>query len=178
MVPTTAGRGHHADGTVRWFHQIYLMEAGLELWLALLRHSTDYNEGVHNLFPRIPEMLETDLDNLKQVGVSVFHAPTASSRSLLPVRHVLLWHVRRCYVCVARPYFSAMRESGLVSHFVLSYVCVAHLLLSLLFPLLRSSLAVRFCSPFCPLSLMLSILFRRFFQCDLSTDSSTHRSID
>jgi len=52
------------------FHQIYLMEAGLELWLALLRHSTDYNEGIHNLFPRIPEMLDTDLDNLKQVGVS------------------------------------------------------------------------------------------------------------
>lgn len=43
------------------------MEAGLELWLALLRHTTDYTEGVHNLFPRIPQMLDTDLDNLKQV---------------------------------------------------------------------------------------------------------------
>lgn len=43
------------------------MEAGLELWLALLRHATDYHEGVHNLFPRIPQMLDTDLDNLKQV---------------------------------------------------------------------------------------------------------------
>eukprot|EP00752_Nemacystus_decipiens_P012244 g10853.t1 len=44
---------------------IYLMETGLELWLALLRHSKDYVEGVHNLFPRIPQMLDTDLDNLK-----------------------------------------------------------------------------------------------------------------
>ncbi|CAM9383693.1 unnamed protein product [Ectocarpus sp. 4 AP-2014] len=45
---------------------IYLMETGLGLWLALLRHATDYSEGLHNLFPRIPEMLDTDLDNLKQ----------------------------------------------------------------------------------------------------------------
>ncbi|CAM9704986.1 unnamed protein product [Pylaiella littoralis] len=45
---------------------IYLMGAGLELWLALLRNTTDYNEGVHSLFPRIPEMLDEDLDNLKQ----------------------------------------------------------------------------------------------------------------
>lgn len=43
------------------------METGLELWLALLRHSKDYVEGIHNLFPRIPQMLDTDLDNLKQV---------------------------------------------------------------------------------------------------------------
>ncbi|CAN0469323.1 unnamed protein product, partial [Ectocarpus sp. 12 AP-2014] len=42
------------------------METGLGLWLALLRHATDYSEGLHNLFPRIPEMLDTDLDNLKQ----------------------------------------------------------------------------------------------------------------
>ncbi|CAM9115051.1 unnamed protein product [Ectocarpus fasciculatus] len=45
---------------------IYLLETGLGLWLALLRHATDYSEGLHNLFPRIPEMLEEDLDNLKQ----------------------------------------------------------------------------------------------------------------
>lgn len=67
--------------TIPCFHQIYLMEAGLELWLALLRHSTDYKdeEGIHNLFPRIPQMLHADLDNLKQVDASVFHTPTAWS---------------------------------------------------------------------------------------------------
>lgn len=47
------------------------METGLGLWLALLRHATDYSEGLHNLFPRIPEMLDTDLDNLKQVQLSM-----------------------------------------------------------------------------------------------------------
>ena len=43
------------------------METGLELWLALLRHATDYEEAMHGLFPRIPEMLEDDLDNLVPV---------------------------------------------------------------------------------------------------------------
>lgn len=46
------------------------MEAGLELLLALLRHAKDYSEGIHKLFPRIPDMLEGDFDNLKQVGRS------------------------------------------------------------------------------------------------------------
>lgn len=43
------------------------MDAGLELWLALLRHATDYDGTIHSLFPRIPEMLECDLNNLKKV---------------------------------------------------------------------------------------------------------------
>lgn len=43
------------------------MEAGLELWLALLRHTKEYDENMHKLFPRIPQMLEEDLDNLKSV---------------------------------------------------------------------------------------------------------------
>lgn len=48
--------------------KVYLTETGLELWLALLRHATDYDESVHALFPRIPDMLEGDLDNLRQVS--------------------------------------------------------------------------------------------------------------
>ncbi|CAN0416975.1 unnamed protein product, partial [Laminaria digitata] len=41
------------------------MEAGLELWLSLLRHVAEYNEALHKLFPRIAEMLRSDLDYLK-----------------------------------------------------------------------------------------------------------------
>lgn len=44
------------------------MEAGLDLLLALLRNAKDYTEGVHRLFPRIPEMLEGDFDHLKQAS--------------------------------------------------------------------------------------------------------------
>lgn len=45
------------------------MEAGLELWLALLRHTAEYGETLHKLFPRIPAMLRSDLDYLKQVAI-------------------------------------------------------------------------------------------------------------
>lgn len=50
--------------------QVYLMEAGLELWLAMLRHATAYDEPLHELFPRIPDMLAEDLDHVKQVRSS------------------------------------------------------------------------------------------------------------
>eukprot|EP00904_Undaria_pinnatifida_P002018 jgi/Undpi1/11817/HiC_scaffold_4.g01516.m1 len=50
---------------------IYLMEAGLELWLALLRHTAEYGETLHKLFPRIPAMLRSDLDYLKQAMLIV-----------------------------------------------------------------------------------------------------------
>lgn len=43
------------------------MESGLELWLALLRHAPEYDEKLHILFPRIPDMLEDDLDHIKEV---------------------------------------------------------------------------------------------------------------
>ena len=55
------------------------MESGLELWLALLRHAPDYDETLHNLFPRIPAMLEDDLDHLKQVTSGIVGNPKALS---------------------------------------------------------------------------------------------------
>lgn len=46
--------------------QVYLLEAGLELWLSLLRHANAYDAILHALFPRLPDMLDEDVDSLKQ----------------------------------------------------------------------------------------------------------------
>lgn len=61
---------HKMHFSLIFFPQIYLMEAGLELWLALLRSAKEYDENLHKLFPRIPQMLEDDLDHLKPVQFS------------------------------------------------------------------------------------------------------------